>query len=343
MKIGALVIIAAITLCLTISFSGGIARACSVFQIVDGEVVVIGYNFDWFKPINVHAFINPHGADKVALAVGSDKPAKWTSKYGSVTFSGFGREFPFCGMNEAGLVVVQAWLGSTTYSELDERPSLSELQWIQYQLDTAGSVADVIASDTQIRISKYSLAPLHFFVSDRSGETAIIEFIDGRMSVSSGKRMPVKVMVNTPYQQCLLDLERGEETRFIEGAAMTKLWRPGSQSPESYAIATLEQLRREGTRWSVVFNPESGKILYQTSGAAKYDKIDASELSYACGDNNIQLCISNSHCGKRSGFTPFDATTDRALIMSNGAVIPNADPSIFEAMADYSAAAGCHK
>jgi choloylglycine hydrolase len=246
-------------------------------------------------------------------------------------------------MNEAGLVVVQAWLGSTTYAELDERPSLCELQWVQYQLDTAGSIADVIASDTQIRISKYTLAPLHFFVSDRSGETAIIEFIDGKMLVSSGERMPVKVMVNSPYQQGLVDLERGETTRFTEGASMTQSWRPGSQSPVSYAFATLEHLRRDGTRWSVVFNTESREIHYRATGAAKFDKINASDLSYACGDNNIQLCVSNDHCGTGSGFTAFDAATDRALILANGATVPNADPRIFEAMAVYSAAAGCQK
>jgi choloylglycine hydrolase len=338
-----MVIVAVLALSLAAGFGSGIARACSVFQIVDGEAVVTGYNFDWFKPISAHAFVNPRGADKVALAVGGDKQAAWTSKYGSVTFSGFGREFPFCGMNEVGLVVVQAWLGSTTYSELDERPSLGELQWIQYQLDTAGSVADVIASDTQIRISKHTLAPLHFFVSDHSGETAIIEFIHGKMSVSSGKRMPVKVMVNAPYQQCLVDLESGEKTRFTEGAGMTQLWRPGSQSPVSYAFTTLEHLRRDGTRWSVVFNSESGEIHYQVTGAVKFDKFDTSDLSYACGDNDIQLCISNGHCGEGSGFTAFDADTDRALVLANGAVIPNADPNIFEAMAGYSAAAGCHQ
>ncbi len=343
MKIGVKVILVVLALSSATGIGIGMARACSVFQIVDGETVVIGYNFDWFKPISAHAFVNPREADKVAMAVGGDKPAVWTSKYGSVTFSGFGREFPFCGMNEVGLVVIQALLGSTIYSELDERLSLSELQWIQYQLDTAESIADVIASDSQIRISKYTLAPLHFFVSDRSGETAIIEFIGGKMSVSSGKRMPIKVMVNTPYQQCLVDFERGETTRFTEGAAMTKLWRPGSQSPVSYAFTTLEHLRRKGTRWSVVFNSESGEIYYQATGAVKFDKIDTSELSYVCGDNDTQLCISNGHCGAGSGFTAFDAARDRALILANGAVIPNADPNIFEAMADYSAAAGCHK
>jgi hypothetical protein len=343
MKMRATVVVTVFALSLATGPGMGVARACSVFQIADGDTIVTGYNFDWFKPIGAHAFVNPRGAEKIALPVDGDKPAAWTSKYGSVTISGFGREFPFCGMNEVGLVVVQAWLGSTTYSEVDERPSLCELQWIQYQLDMAESIADVIGSDSQIRISKYTLAPLHFFVSDRSGAAAIIEFIDGKMSVSSGERMPIKVMVNTPYQQSLVDMENGEKTRFTEGAEMTKLWRPGSQSPVSYAFTTLEHLHREGTRWSVVFNSESGEIHYRTTGAAKTLEIETSNLSYACGDNDVQLCISNGHCSAGSGFTAFDAATDRALILANGAVIPNADPRLFEAMADYSAAAGCHK
>jgi len=146
------------------------------------------------------------------------------------------------------LVVVQAWLGATTYPEIDARPSLSELQWIQYQLDTAERIDDVIASDKHVRISKYSLAPLHFFVSDRSGRTAIIELLNGKLSASSGERMPVKMMVNTPYQQCLSEYDEDApldaEDRFAVGAQMIQGWRPGSQPPESHAFATIDKLTR---------------------------------------------------------------------------------------------------
>jgi choloylglycine hydrolase len=106
---------------LVLGAGAGTSSACSVFQIVDGEAAVTGYNFDWFQPLGATAYVNPRGAEKVALAPGGDRPAEWTARSGSVIFTGFGRGFPLCGMNEAGLVVVQAWLGATTYPEVDER------------------------------------------------------------------------------------------------------------------------------------------------------------------------------------------------------------------------------
>jgi len=338
---------ALVTLVLVFIFSigAGTSSACSVFQIVDGETAVTGYNFDWFQPLSATAYVNPRGAEKVALAPGGDKPAEWTARYGSVTFAGFGREFPFCGMNEAGLVVVQAWLGGTTYPEIDARPSLGELQWIQYQLDTAETIDDVIASDEDVRISKYTLAPLHFFVSDRSGKTAIIEFLNGKLSASSGDRMPIKMMVNTPYEQCLSEYDENPpldaDNRFAAGAKMIQHWSPGSQPPEPHAFAMLDELTRAGTRWSVVFNSATREIHYRVAGSEKYEKFDADDLKYACGETDLQLLLSDGPMDTGSGFSAYDAAADREQILANGATIPDSDSQTWEAIAEYSRLAGC--
>jgi penicillin V acylase-like amidase (Ntn superfamily) len=45
----------------------------------------------------------------------SPNPAKWVSRYGSVTFNQYGCENPTGGMNEAGLVVEQMWLDESAY------------------------------------------------------------------------------------------------------------------------------------------------------------------------------------------------------------------------------------
>ncbi|MEW6364156.1 MAG: linear amide C-N hydrolase [Acidobacteriota bacterium] len=323
----------------------GTSSACSVFQIVDGETVVTGYNFDWFKPLNATAYVNPRGAEKVALPLRGDKPAEWTARFGSVTFTGFGRGFPLCGMNETGLVVVQAWLGATIYPEIDERPSLGELQWIQYQLDTAEKIDDVIASDKDVRISRYSLAPLHFFVSDRTGKAAIIEFLDGKLSASSGERMPIKLMVNAPYQQCLSEYDENAplnaENRFAVGAKMIQDWRPRSRPPERHAFATLDALTRAGTRWSVAFNSATREIHYRVAGAEEFEKFDADDLEYACGKADLQLQLADGSKGAGSGFAAYDAAADREQILASGATIPNSDVQMWEAMADYSRLAGC--
>ena len=71
------------------------------------------------------------------------------------------------------------------YPQKDGRFGLEELQWIQYQLDTAApTAADVAASDGRIRVSDNSVAPLHFLVADADakGDTAVIEYLAGKMT-----------------------------------------------------------------------------------------------------------------------------------------------------------------
>ena len=135
--------------------------ACTTFSFSDKKGnIVFGRNFDF--PVGVgHIEINKRNLRKTAFIRAPEKPLEWISKYGSITFNQIGKEFPYGGMNEAGLVIEQMWLQETAYPQLDERYSLSELQWIQYQLDNSKSVKDVINSDNLVRISFTSVSPLH--------------------------------------------------------------------------------------------------------------------------------------------------------------------------------------
>ena len=92
--------------------------------------------------------INKRGVTKT---VRRGTPAlTWTSKYGSITFNQYGREFAHGGMNEAGLVIELMWLQETQYPGPDDRFGLDCLQWVQYHLDTSATVAEVLASDAAL-------------------------------------------------------------------------------------------------------------------------------------------------------------------------------------------------
>ena len=60
------------------------------------------------RNVSKTAFLKPEWDD-------NGQPASWTSKYGSVTFNFIGREFPFGGMNESGLVITCMWLETTEW------------------------------------------------------------------------------------------------------------------------------------------------------------------------------------------------------------------------------------
>jgi choloylglycine hydrolase len=153
-------------------------------------------------------FINKRGVEKAALTEIS--PAKWISKYGSVTFNQFGREAPSGGINEAGLVVELMWLDGTQYPDADQRPDVGGvLSWIQYQLDNSSNIEDVISSDKNIRIPKNDV-PLHYLVADKSGNVVSIEFLDGKLVYHSGETMPQKVLTNDTYENSISYLEKFE-------------------------------------------------------------------------------------------------------------------------------------
>jgi len=66
--------------------------------------VLFGRNYDWNFGDGL-IFVNKRGVAKTSSGSESPNPAKWISRYGSVTFNQYGRENPTGGMNEAGLVV----------------------------------------------------------------------------------------------------------------------------------------------------------------------------------------------------------------------------------------------
>jgi choloylglycine hydrolase len=79
-------------------------EACTTFVLKDSSQIVFGRNFD-FNVGSGFVVNNPKGISKYALVSNEDNVMRWISKFGSVTFNQFGREFPYEGMNEKGLVV----------------------------------------------------------------------------------------------------------------------------------------------------------------------------------------------------------------------------------------------
>jgi choloylglycine hydrolase len=138
-------------------------------------------------------------------------------------------------MNEAGLVVESMMLGDTYYPRSDSRYAIFSLQWIQYQLDNFSSIEEILASDSQIRIRGLGFAGLHFLVCDRRGKIATIEFIQGKLVSHTNETMPVKVLSNNTYADCIKLWKEGiipqpdrnqSIERFIRAANMVENYDP---------------------------------------------------------------------------------------------------------------------
>ena len=186
----------ALSLLILSSLFAAEALACTTFCLKRNGEVLFGKNYDWMIGDGL-IFVNKRGVRKTAMS--GTNSAKWTSRYGSVTFNQYGRENPSGGMNEAGLVVELMWLDDTTYPAADLRPTVDTLEWIQYQLDNFASVEEVIKANEYVRIA--SPVKLHYLVNDKNGNSASIEFLNGKLIAHTGDKMPVSALANDTYEK----------------------------------------------------------------------------------------------------------------------------------------------
>ena len=284
-----------ISLLLLLSFFGKIVLACTTFCINKNGQIVFGRNYDWVTGAGI-VYTNQRGLFKTSVNTGEGGIASWVSKYGSITFNQYGKEFPTGGMNEKGLVVELMWLDGTEYPSPDTRPALRVLQWIQYQLDNAATTAELIASDVQIRINTKA-SPIHFLVADAAGKVATIEFLNGKMVVHKDETLPYPVLTNDVYASAAITagtlLKKGGPVstgnnsldRFVEACSMIKkIDAPGNNLPlTDYAFSILDKVSQgDFTKWSIVYDISNKKILFKTSANIEIKTIEFAAFNLAC-------------------------------------------------------------
>ena len=156
---------------LALTLSPNSAFACTTFCLTTKGQVLFGRNYDWDIGDGL-IFVNKRGVAKTSSDGEVPNPAKWVSRFGSVTFNQYGRENPTGGMNEAGLVVEELWLDETEYPTDKSLPEIDTQEWIQYELDTSATAEEAIANARKVRID--SDVKVHFLIGDKSGNAATI-------------------------------------------------------------------------------------------------------------------------------------------------------------------------
>lgn len=205
---GALVAIAAFMVAST-SFMPA-APACSRATYVgpEGTVITTRSN-DWYSSQHSNLWIYPRGLERNGSA--GPNSLKWTSKYGSVTTAGWDAA-TIDGMNEVGLAANLLYLAESDYGKPapnDPRKAISLAIWGQYVLDNFATVAEAVTALRQEPF--YIVAPktpdghagtAHLAITDPSGDSAVFEYLGGRLVVHHGRQY--QVMTNSPpYDQQL--------------------------------------------------------------------------------------------------------------------------------------------
>ena len=214
------------------------------------------------------------------------------------------------------------WLNDAEYPSADARLPVGVLEWIQYQLDTAGSVADVLASDARVRIQ--GQIPLHYLVSDRTGAAATIEYLEGRLVARAGDTLPAAVLANETYASSLAftNARRGQtpsgsgsHERFARVYASLPEIASGGDRAIDRAFDTLRDVAQRNTRWSIVYDQTRGEIHWRTDAHAAVRSLRMSSLDFSCASAPLSIDVNAPMAGDvRAHLTPLTPDANAALI-----------------------------
>jgi choloylglycine hydrolase len=193
----------------SLGLAGAPAEACTrlVYETGDASYIV-GRSMDWSEDPGTDLWAFPRGMSKDGSA--GPAPFKWTAKHGSVV-SSFYNLATVDGMNDAGLVANVLYLVEADYGDpaASKKPKLSIGAWAQYVLDNYATVAEAV---TALQKEPFVIVapPLpggrkaggHLSLADASGDSAIFEYLGGKLVVHHGPQY--RVMTNSPpYDQQL--------------------------------------------------------------------------------------------------------------------------------------------
>ena len=218
------------------SLVAGSAWSCSRLMLHTGKVTCVARTMDLYMPDQAKMVVHPRGISRDG-GVGPSS-LKWTSRYGSVAMTAFDLATDD-GMNEKGLSVHLLYLHGTQYEARDGRPGVGNSVWAQYLLDTCATVDEVVSSLKTFQVVSMKVQgrewPLHVACEDASGDSAIIEYVSGKMVVHHGRQYPV--MTNEPtFNEQLENLKR---YRLFGG----KLSMPGDIDPLSRFVRAASYLK----------------------------------------------------------------------------------------------------
>jgi len=233
--------------------------ACTCFAGLSPEgEKIFGRNFDWY--------------DHPALLLFTDPPNGYASvSLVDIFYLGYhaGRDpkfdraalllapyLPFDGMNEAGLAVGMMAVPHAEGAQDPDQVTINSLRAIRVLLDYAGSTDEAISLLQEYNIV-FPETPIHYLISDASGSSAVVEFIEGKMHVI-GNDQPWQVATNFLLVEVEPEAANSPCGRY--NAAYQALETAGGSVSGTEAMAILEEVSAPHTIWSAVYNLTGGHI-----------------------------------------------------------------------------------
>lgn len=166
-------------------------------------------------------------------------------------------QWPFDGMNAAGVVIAMAAVPQAQVEVIPGRPTLDSLAVMREVLDHASSAEQALDILSSFNVDWGGGPDLHYLVADRLGKALLVEFVDGEIKAipnTNPWRLATNFTVSPAEEHALGRCWRYDVlSRELESAA-------GRLSSEQ-ALDLLSSVAQDSTQWSVVYDLSSGGVL----------------------------------------------------------------------------------
>ena len=270
--------------CFFCGFSFSSADASSVFLLNRDGSSVVAKRYGSVSGIG-YVIINPRNQAKNAF--GSElSNDKWISKYGSVTFNHFLAEMPVGGINEKGLVIDLISAHDMNLMNDNADIELNEFETVQYLLDNYDSVDQVAEAIKNINI-RVLFHKFHYFVADKTGKSAVIEFVDGKVLVIDDKNPSyLPILSKTRYLKSIsavVDFKPrknlGDEVFSEISRIMTTL--DTTKSLVTNAKVILSEIENDDTKWNVMYDLTNDEIIFNSNNSPLFKTIKLDEINFS--------------------------------------------------------------
>ncbi|MBE0455542.1 MAG: linear amide C-N hydrolase [Roseovarius sp.] len=306
---------------LTVASAPTYSVACTrLVYLGVGDTVLTARSMDWKTDVATNLWVFPRGMERNGEA--GENSITWTSKYGSVIASGYDISTTD-GLNEKGLAANALWLVESEYpAAAGDKPGLTIAAWTQYVLDNFATVAEAVealeaepfAIVTDAVPGEQRLATLHLSISDATGDSAIVEYIDGRQVIHHSRSY--RVMTNSPTFEKQLALDDYWQqiggTVFLPGTnrAADRFARasfyvnaiPKFEDPNlavagvfsvirnvsvPYGISTPDQPNISSTRWRTVADQGRKRYFFESAITPNTFWVDLKEIDFSADNGKV--------------------------------------------------------
>jgi hypothetical protein len=238
--------------------------ACSLFAALGGADKVYGRNFDWVGSPALLLFNHPaNGYASVSMV--DLAYLEFGDKVDHLTELPLEQRLPlldapglpFDGMNERGLVVDMAAVPDGNRPPDPNKETIDSLQAIRKMLDQASTVDEGVAILQNYNIDWGSGPALHYLLADRSGQSALVEFYQGKVQV---------IPTDNPWHLATNFLvssvgghTAGQCPRYDQIDQQLSV--VGGRIDAAEAMQLLHDVSQPNTQWSVVYGINTGEIV----------------------------------------------------------------------------------